>query len=97
MRKEAIAKQENAGEDGASDAVSKYRVQVDKEMERQKKIDQEHFGSAQFQRMEALKGRVVSLFKERDVTFFDCFVNVYDPLNQSASIISISDFKRRIR
>ena len=39
----------------------------------------------------------MELFQERDVTFFDCFHNLYDPLNEKASIISISEFKKRIR
>ena len=31
------------------------------------------------------------------MTFFDCFQSLYDPLNPKASIISVSDFKKRIR
>jgi Ca2+-binding EF-hand superfamily protein len=47
--------------------------------------------------MQALKNTVVGLFQERDITFFDCFQSLYDPLNPRASIISVSDFKKRIR
>lgn len=70
---------------------------MDEELERQQRIDAEHFGSAQSQRMGAMKQKVVALFQERDVTFFDCFHSLYDPLNPSASIISIGDFKQRVR
>ena len=44
-----------------------------------------------------MKSRICSLFQERDITFFDCFHALYDPLNPKASIISISEFKKRIR
>lgn len=70
---------------------------MDEQVARQARIDAEHFGSTQSQRMQALKGRVVGLFQERDVTFFDCFHSLYDPLNAKASIISISEFKKRIK
>ena len=70
---------------------------MDEHVEKQARIDAAHFDSAQSQRMQALKGRIVGLFQERDVTFFDCFHNLYDPLNPKASIISIGDFKKRIR
>lgn len=39
----------------------------------------------------------MSIFNERDVSFFDAFQSVYDPLNAKASIITIADFKKRIR
>jgi hypothetical protein len=47
--------------------------------------------------MQDLKTRVVGLFQERDITFFDCFQSLYDPLNAKASVISVSEFKKRIR
>jgi hypothetical protein len=62
----------------------------DQEMERRSRIDAQHFGSAQDQREQALKSKIVALFQERDVTFYDCFQNLYDPLNAKASLISIS-------
>jgi len=37
-----------------------------------------------------LRSKIVALFQERDVTFYDCFQNLYDPLNAKASLISIS-------
>lgn len=40
---------------------------------------------------------MTSLFLERDISFYDCFQSLYDPLNPKASIISVSDFKKRIR
>jgi len=97
MRKEAIVKQQNSSDEAQSAELAKFRKQVEAEVEKQRKRDAEHFGSAQSQRMQALKGRVVGLFQERDVTFFDCFQSLYDPLNPKASIISVSDFKKRIR
>jgi hypothetical protein len=39
----------------------------------------------------------VNIFKERDVTFFDAFQNVYDPLSAKASNITVGDFKKKIR
>ena len=45
MRKEAIAKQHLADE-AQSDSLAKFRQQTDQEMQRQQKIDDEHFGSA---------------------------------------------------
>lgn len=66
-------------------------------MRKRSKIDAEHFDARAAQRYQALKSRIVGLFQERDVTFFDCFQSLYDPLNPSASIISISEFKKRIR
>lgn len=47
--------------------------------------------------MRSLKDKIVSLFNERDVSFYDAFQSVYDPLNAKASIITIADFKKRIR
>jgi hypothetical protein len=47
--------------------------------------------------MGAMKQKVVALFQERDVTFFDCFHSLYDPLNPNASIIPIGEFKQRVR
>jgi hypothetical protein len=66
-------------------------------MQRQQKIDDEHFGSAKSRGMQALKGTIVALFQERDISFYDCFQSLYDPLNPKASIVSISEFKKRIR
>lgn len=97
MRKEAIAKQQNMSDEAGSAELAKFRKQMEEEAEKQRKRDAEHFGSAQSSRMQALKGRVVGLFQERDVTFFDCFQSLYDPLNPKASIISVGDFKKRIR
>jgi hypothetical protein len=47
--------------------------------------------------MRALRDRVISLFRERDVSFFDCFQSLYDPLNPKASVITIGEFKKKIR
>jgi hypothetical protein len=47
--------------------------------------------------MQALKGTIVAIFQERDISFYDCFQSLYDPLNPKASIISISEFKKRAR
>ena len=44
-----------------------------------------------------LKSKVIGIFQERDVTFYDCFQNAYDPLASKASTIPVSDFKKRIR
>ena len=43
MRKEAIAKQNLEAQ---GDSLAKFRQQTDQEMQRQQKIDDEHFGSA---------------------------------------------------
>lgn len=46
--------------------------------------------------MKALKSRIVGLFQERGVSFFDCFQSLYDPLNPKTNLISMKDFKQRI-
>lgn len=46
--------------------------------------------------MLAVKQKICSIFQEREVTFFDCFQSVYDPLKSNA-MISISEFKTMIR
>lgn len=47
LRKEAIAKQQSQREDEASAELARFRKQVDAEVEKQRKRDAEHFGSAQ--------------------------------------------------
>jgi hypothetical protein len=47
--------------------------------------------------MQALKSKVVSLFLEKEVSFFDCFQSAYDSLNPKESLFSISEFKRRLK
>ena len=96
MRKEMITSQASF-DDTKDPTLKKFREKSDQEMQRQQRIDAEQFGSAQAQRMQNLKLRIISIFKERDITFFDCFQGVYDPLNDNQSIISITEFKKRIR
>ena len=97
MRKEAIANRQDAGDEAEDPSLANYRRHTERAEQRGQATDQQHLGSGQQDRKRDLKRRVVALFQERDVTFFDCFHNLYDPLNEKASIISISEFKKRIR
>jgi hypothetical protein len=84
--------------DGAqSETMARVRQQKDEDARKRQSEDAAHFGMAQTQRQQALKRTVVALFQERDVSFFDCFQGLYDPLNPAASFITVGEFKKRIR
>ena len=97
MRREAVAQRSSMAEGAQSDAVARIRQQKDEELLKRQKDDATHFGMAQAQRQQALKRTIVALFQERDVSFFDCFQGLYDPLNPGASFITVGEFKKRIR
>ena len=46
MRKEAVVKQQNSSDEAESAELAKFRRQMDAEVEKQRKRDAEHFGSA---------------------------------------------------
>ena len=62
LRKETMVQHQAVGDGEASEELTKFRRQVDDELEKQRKRDAEHFGSAQAQRMQGLKSKVVTLF-----------------------------------
>lgn len=41
--------------------------------------------------------KVIEIFVEREITFYDCFQSFYDPLNPSKNIVTVSQFKKAIR
>lgn len=47
-------------------------------------------------REQQLVNKIIEIFIEREVTFFDCFQQYYDPLNPGKSIITVSQFKKSI-
>ena len=52
----------------------------------------DRLGPEAVKRHEQLIQKVVTLFREREVSFFDAFQSVYDPL-QEKNIIPIKQFK----
>ena len=40
--------------------------------------------------------KIIEVFVEREVSFFDCFQQHYDPLNPSKSVVTISQFKKAV-
>lgn len=97
MRKEAVTQRQSQLEGAQSEKVARVRQQKDDEARKRQQEDAAHFGMAQTQRQQDLKRTVVALFQERDVSFFDCFQGLYDPLNPGASFITVGEFKKRIR
>lgn len=63
-------------------------------MERREKEQQEKeaklVNPMQKAREQALVSKIIDIFCEREVTFFDCFHQHYDPLNPSKNIITIT-------
>ena len=90
-------KTQSYSEEAGSQELEQFRGRAQQEREKQEKRDAAQLEGGQAARMQALKRKIVSLFQERDVSFFDCFKSLYDPLNPKASIISVSEFKKRIR
>jgi hypothetical protein len=44
-----------------------------------------------------LVSKIIDIFCEREITFFDCFHSHYDPLNPSKNIITITQFKKALK
>jgi uncharacterized protein (UPF0262 family) len=41
--------------------------------------------------------KIIDIFHEREITFFDCFQANYDPLNPAKNIVTITNFKKSIK
>jgi len=50
----------------------------------------------QRERETALWTKIIDIFKERDITFYDCFQHLYDPLDSRKSMVSIAEFKAAV-
>lgn len=73
LKTQALVKRESQTEATGSASLAKFKSDNSKEVARLLQIDKEHFGEAQSRGMKALKSRIVGLFQERGVSFFDCF------------------------
>ena len=73
------------------------RKEVERRDKEQKDKDARGVDPMQKAREEQLVSKIIEIFVEREVTFYDCFQQFYDPLNPSKNNITISQFKKSIR
>ena len=48
-------------------------------------------------RQQQLVSKIIDIFHEREITFFDCFQGNYDPLNPAKNVVTIANFKKSIK
>jgi hypothetical protein len=77
--------------------MAAVRKDLEDETRKREEKDRELTGGAGVAATSDLKQKIINIFVERDVTFFDCFQNAYDPLAKSSSVITVAEFKKRIR
>jgi hypothetical protein len=79
--------------------AAREREEKKRKMKRDQGVDVEEYDRVVapelMKRQNDLVQKITSIFKKRDVTFFDIFSDIYDSLS-SDNIISINEFKKRI-
>jgi hypothetical protein len=79
------------------DEMTKLRRQLEARDREQREKEARMADPLQKAREQQLIAKIVDKFIEREVSFFDCFHQFYDPLNPKKNIISISQFKKSVR
>jgi hypothetical protein len=83
--------------DQFDDEVAKMRREIERREKEAQLKAQRMMDPMQKAREQALVSKIIDIFCEREITFFDCFHSHYDPLNPSKNIITISQFKRALK
>lgn len=79
------------------DEMSKLRKELERREKEQKEKEARTIDPMQKAREEQLVSKIIEIFVEREITFYDCFQAYYDPLNPAMNSITISQFKKSIR
>ena len=79
------------------DEMSKMRKELERREREQKQKEARLQDPMQKAREQALVSKIIDIFCEREITFFDCFHSHYDPLNPSKNIITITQFKKALK
>lgn len=79
------------------DEMAKMRQEIERREKEQREKEARFLDPIQKAREQALVSKIVDIFCEREITFFDCFQANYDPLNPTKSVITITAFKKSLK
>jgi Ca2+-binding EF-hand superfamily protein len=79
------------------DEVAKLNKELERKNKEQREKEARMVDPMQKAREEQLVNKIIEIFIEREITFYDCFQSFYDPLNPQKNTITISQFKKSIR
>lgn len=68
-----------------------------KKKEQEIKDKEKQSDPVQKAREQQLVTKIIDIFHEREITFFDCFQANYDPLNPAKNVVTITNFKKSIK
>lgn len=63
--------------------MTRFRKEMDKRRQEQERAVGLRQDGTQKAREQQLINKIIEIFVEREISFFDCFQHIYDPLNPS--------------
>lgn len=72
------------------DEMTRFKRELERREKEQRERMLKNVDPMQKAREEQLVNKIIEIFVEREITFYDCFAAYYDPLNPSKNIITIS-------